>query len=62
MDDIIAFFFNKKWPNGFSCPSCGCGEYLYDSHSASASVSMPVLQASDDSDMRNDDGEKQNSP
>jgi len=27
LDDIVAFFFHKKWPNGFSCPKCGCGEY-----------------------------------
>ena len=27
MDDIIAFFFEKKWPNGFSCPRCGFWEY-----------------------------------
>ena len=27
VDEIIAFFFSKKWPNGFTCPACGWDEY-----------------------------------
>ncbi|TLS48445.1 transposase, partial [Paenibacillus antri] len=23
----VAYFFRRRWPNGFSCPSCGYGAY-----------------------------------
>jgi len=25
--DLSAFFFRRRWPNGFSCPRCGHGLY-----------------------------------
>ena len=27
VDDIVAFFFEKKWPSGYTCPRCEWNEY-----------------------------------